>query len=123
MSQKKKPSGASEIPILFTIGGSRHELFIISTASSYSDITSEIATLAASSPNCTESLSKYKKAGEEKVTEIKVKWAATARDAKIWPTSTILTEDNTEAVLMMIEKSGGLGRDVFEVRLEGQKGE
>jgi hypothetical protein len=124
MSQKKKSSGASEIPVIFQIAGSaRHELFIISTASGLSDIKSEIETLAASSPNCKEYMSKYKKEGKETVAEIKVKWGAAGRDAKLWPGSTVLTEENTEAVLMMIERGGGLGRDIFEVKLEGQKEE
>lgn len=122
-SKKKASSGAAEIPIIFTIDKSnRHELFIISTASSLSDITSEIESLSASSPNCKEFMSKYKKQGEEKVTEIKVKWgAAGGRDSKIWPQTTIMTEENTEAVLMMIERGGGLGRDVLEVKVEAKK--
>jgi len=125
MSAKKKAPMASEIPLLFTITNSnRHELFIVSTASSYSDLTSEIASIASTSPNCEEFMSKYKKKGEEKVVEVKVKWGnAGQRDGKIWPTATKLTEENTEAVLMMMEKGGGLGRDVLEVRLEGQKEE
>jgi len=123
MSLKKKgSSGASEIPIMFAIENSnRHELFIISTAAGLSDLTSEIETLAASSPNCKEFMSKYKKAGGEQVAEIKVKWGAAGRDPKIWPANTVLTEENTEAVLMMIERGGGLGRDVLEVKLKGQE--
>lgn len=116
---KKSSSGASELPILFAIDGSgRHELFIISTAAGLSDLTSEIESLVVSSPNCKEFMSKYKKAGDEKVAEIKVKWGSTGRDSKIWPASTVLTEENTEAVLMMIERGGGLGRDILEVKME-----
>ena len=67
MSAKKKAPMASEIPLLFTITHSnRHELFIVSTATSYSDLASEIASIASTSPNCEEFMSKYKKKGEEK---------------------------------------------------------
>jgi len=123
MSQKKKGAsvGASELPIMFSIENSnRHELFITSTAAGLSDLTSEIESLTASSPNCKEFMSKYKKAGAETVVEIRVKWGAAGRDAKTWPANTVLTEENTEAVLMMIERGGGLGRDVLEVKLKGQ---
>jgi hypothetical protein len=124
MAPKSKSVGASEIPLLFSIENSnRHELFIISSAAGLSDLTSEIETLAASSPNCKEFMSKYKKAGEEKVVELKVRWGVAARESKIWPQTTILTEENTEAVLMMIERGGGLGRDVIEVKLKGQEKE
>jgi hypothetical protein len=121
MAPKGKAVGASELPVLFSIDGSaRHELFIISTAASLSDLTSEIESLTASSPNCKEFMSKYKKTGEEKVAELKVRWGAAGRDPKIWPATTVLTEENTEAVLMMIERGGGLGRDVLEVKMKGE---
>jgi hypothetical protein len=124
MAPKSKSVGASEIPLLFSIENSnRHELFIISTAAGLSDLTSEIESLAATSPNCKEFMSKYKKAGEEKVVELKVRWGVAARESKIWPQVTVLTEENTEAVLMMIERGGGLGRDVIEVKLKGQEKE
>ncbi|QDS69299.1 hypothetical protein FKW77_002717 [Venturia effusa] len=118
---KSKSTGASEIPLLFTIVSSnRHELLITSTLTSYSDLTSEIATLASTSPNCEEFMAKYKKKGaEEKVKSMKVKWGvSTGRDA-IWPKATIVTEENLEAVLLMMERGGGVGRDVLEVVLEG----
>jgi hypothetical protein len=124
MATKKKSVGASEIPLLFTIiNSNRHELFITSTLTSYSDLASEIASLASTSPNCEEFMSKYKKQGEQKVASMKVKWGvATGRDA-IWPKSTVLTEENLEAVLLMMERGGGVGRDVVEVVLEGMSEE
>jgi hypothetical protein len=121
-TKKKTMSGASEIPLIFSIDGSaRHELFIISTAASLSDLISEIESLTASSPNCKEFMSKYKKAGEEKVAELKMKWGVAGRESKIWPATTILTEENTEAVLMMVERGGGLGRDVLEVKMKTEE--
>lgn len=48
-----------------------------------------------------------------------VKWGvSTGRDA-IWPKSTVVTEGNLEACLVMMERGGGVGRDVLEVVLEG----
>ena len=122
--KNKGPPQGGEIPLLFTINGSnRHELFIISTLASYSDLSSEIASLAVSSPNCKGFMSKYEKK-EDKVAEIKVKWGnAGGRDAKLWPNSTKLTEENTEAILQMMERGGGIGRDVLDVRFEGQEEE
>jgi len=69
-------------------------------------------------------MSKYKKKEEEKVASMKIRWGASGgRDEKIWPKATVLTEENIEAVLMMMERGGGVGRDVLEVKLEGQKDE
>jgi len=63
-------------------------------------------------------MTKYKKKSEapEKVKSMCVKWGG--RDA-IWPKSTFVTEENLEACLVMMERGGGVGRDVLEVVLEG----
>lgn len=66
-------------------------------------------------------MAKYKKqaAAPERVKSMCVKWGvSTGRDA-IWPKKTVVTEGNLEAVLWMMERGGGVGRDVFEVVLEG----
>lgn len=68
-------------------------------------------------------MAKYKKKAEapEKVKSMCVKWGvSTGRDA-IWPKMTVVTEGNLEAVLVMMERGGGVGRDVFEVVLEGEE--
>jgi hypothetical protein len=119
-TKRPKSAGASEIPLLFTIVNSnRHELFITSTLTSYSDLTAEIASLAASSPNCEEFMAKYKKKEEQKVASMKVKWGVSSGRDAIWPKTTVLTEENLEACLLMMERGGGIGRDVLEVVLEG----
>ena len=109
-------------PLLFTIDGSaRHEVLLVDTRSTKLDKLSQIiANVSANSPNCREFMSKYKKAGTDKVADIKVKWSSTGRDQKMWPASTILTDDNFEAVMRLIEDSG-VGKDVLEVKLEKEK--
>ncbi|KAF2843476.1 hypothetical protein M501DRAFT_994415 [Patellaria atrata CBS 101060] len=105
-------------PILFTIGGNRHELILVPHDTPLGDLNDAIARAAASSPNCAEFMSKYKKQEEaETVTEIKVRWSAQGRDAKIWPATTVVTAENCTAVLLMMEK--GVGQDVLEVKLGG----
>ena len=109
---------AQDFPIVFNIGNSsRHEVILINAGHSIQDLSSRIESLAASSVNCEEPLARYKKKGEaEKVTEIKVRWASEGRDSKIFPKSTILTDDNTEAILSLIGSSGG--KDVLEVSMQ-----
>lgn len=81
------------------------------------ELKQSISTLASSSPNCAEFLSKYKSKGTtETVTEIKVKWASEGRDKQLFPKETILTEDNCEPVLRMM--AIGVGKDVFDVKME-----
>lgn len=108
-------------PILFILEGSaRHEVLLIDTRSTKLDkLTQMISSASANSPNCAEFMSKYKKGGD-KVGQIKVKWSTAGRDQKVWPASTIVTDDNFEAVMRLIEDSG-VGKDVFEVKLEKEK--
>jgi len=55
----------------------------------------------------------------EKVKNMKVKWGVSSGRDAIWPKATVVTEENLEAVLLMMERGGGVGRDVLEVVLEG----
>jgi hypothetical protein len=103
-------------PVLFTIDGSgRHEVILISSKTSLSKLSSEIGYIAAQSPNCSEFMSKYKKKeeGGEKVGEIKVRWSSEGRDSKTWPQTTIITEENCEAVLKLIEPS----KDTLDIHI------
>lgn len=88
----------------------------------FEDLKKQIETLASSSPNCAEFMSKFKKKedSQEKVKEVKVRWAAEGRDLKLFPRETVLTEDNCEAVLRMM--AHGVGKDVFDVTVEQPKG-
>jgi len=114
---------ADSVPILFTVNGStRHELVLVHPSkATLQGLYSEIESLTANSPNCSEFMSKYKKKDEEghetQVTELKVKWNSQSHDSKIFPGSTIVTEQNFEAVIRMIGQSG-VGRDTFEVKME-----
>jgi hypothetical protein len=113
---------ADSVPILFTVNGSaRHDIVLVHPGkATLQGLYAEIETLTASSPNCEEFMSKYKKkpeAGELQVTELRVKWNQQSHDPKIYPASTLITEDNFEAVVRMIGASG-VGRDTFEVKLE-----
>jgi hypothetical protein len=116
------------VPILFTVNGSsRHELMLISpTHATLDGVFAEILQLTASSPNCAEFMSKYKKKPEDdtehEVQEIKVKWNSQSHDPKIFPASTVVTKENFKAVITMIGASG-VGRDVFEVQVGEPKKE
>ncbi|KAI9657378.1 MAG: hypothetical protein M1821_003059 [Bathelium mastoideum] len=108
-------------PVVFTIDtSSRHDLLIVSNKTTLSDLRNQISNLAAASPNCAEFMAKYKKKDEggvkETVDEIKVKWAAEGRDAKIFPKETVVTDENAAAVFRMMEL--GNGKDVLEVHME-----
>ncbi|KAK6007059.1 hypothetical protein QM012_006067 [Aureobasidium pullulans] len=110
---------AQEFPIIFTIGNSstRHEVMLISPGLGIKNLSDRIQELASSSVNCAEALAKYKKKGEaEKVTEIKVRWAAEGRDSKLFPKTTVLTGENCKAVLSLISLHGG--KDILEVTLQ-----
>ncbi|KAF2103788.1 hypothetical protein NA57DRAFT_50657 [Rhizodiscina lignyota] len=103
-------------PIIFTIDGSgRHEVLLIDKSIKLSKLSEIISAVSAQSPNCREYMSKYKSGGE-KVAELRVKWSSVGRDPKVWPATTILTEDNIEAAMRMIEDSG-VGKDVLEVKM------
>lgn len=108
-------SKQQDFPIIFNIGGSsRHEVIFINSSHTIDDISKKAEDLAFSSVNCEEPLAKYKKKGDaEKVTSIKVRWSAEGRDSRIFPKSTTLTEENTEAILTLIGLNGG--KDVLEI--------
>jgi hypothetical protein len=110
------------VPILFTINGSsRHEIILISpTHATLDGIGAEIVQMASSSPNCREFMSKFKKQAQDgdgkAIHEIRVKWSDQVHDPKIFPASTIVTEDNFKAIVKMIGMSG-VGRDTLEVAM------
>lgn len=112
-----------EFPLLFTVNGpKRHELLITNTTASLKELHAQIEDLVSDSPNAQEFMAKYKKQGpKEKVTELKMRWSNEGRDAKWWPQSTVITEDNIDAVLSLIERSG-VGKDVLEVTMTGAEG-
>ena len=109
----------STFPLLFTLNGAtRHEIIMVTPSTPLKALNKAVTSAASSaSPNCSEFMSKYKKKDEESIVEMKVHWSSAGRDSKIFPASTVLTEENCEAVLSMIEKVG-VGRDVLEVKLE-----
>ncbi|KAK8185215.1 hypothetical protein HDK77DRAFT_313429 [Phyllosticta capitalensis] len=110
---------SSTFPIIFTIAGSssRHELLLISSGTKLSDLISQIETVVPSSVNTQEFLAKYaKKTAADRVETVRVRWAGAGRDTKTFPATTVLTEDNVEAALRLIEASG-VGKDVLEVTL------
>ncbi|KAF2085529.1 hypothetical protein K490DRAFT_58674 [Saccharata proteae CBS 121410] len=121
------------IPLLFTLdGSSRHEVILVDPSDTdFSALASTIQSTIATSKNCEEFMAKYKKKpeqgdsgygdGGEKVGSVKVRWATAAgagRDAKSWPATTEVTEENVEAVLRLVELGGG--RDVLEVKVGGE---
>ena len=109
-----------DFPLLFTVNGpKRHEVLITTTTASVRELNAQIEDLVASSPNSQEFMSKYKKQGpKEKVTELRVRWCTDGRDPKWWPQSTVVSEDNIDAVLALVERSG-VGKDVLEVTMSG----
>jgi len=114
---------STDIPILFTVNGpKRHEVLVTSTNASLKELSAQIENLVADSPNSQEFMVKYKKQGpKEKVTEMKVRWSAEGRDPKWWPQNTVVTEDNIDAVLSLVEKSG-VGKDLLEVTMAASDG-
>ncbi|KAF2807195.1 uncharacterized protein BDZ99DRAFT_421148 [Mytilinidion resinicola] len=108
------------IPLLFTIdGASRHEVVLLPRSADIKYLNGLVINTAATSPNCTEWGSKFKKQDadgpKEHITEFKIQWATEGRDMKFWPASTVITGENIEAVLAMVEK--GAGRDVLVVSM------
>lgn len=106
----------ASFPVLFTLDGSgRHEVILISSKTTLGGLSSEISSAASASPNCAEFMSKYKKKeeGAENVSELKVRWSTGGRDPKVWPQSTIITEENVGAVLKLLDPA----KDVLEAKL------
>lgn len=103
-----------DFPIVFSIGGSgRHEVIFINPGLSIQDISAKVEGIVTTSKNCEEPLAKYKKKGEpEKVTQIEMRWSREGRDTTIFPKSTIITEDNIEAVLSLAG-----GNDVLDIEM------
>ncbi|KAK0642705.1 hypothetical protein DIS24_g8745 [Lasiodiplodia hormozganensis] len=114
----------SAFPIIFNIdGSSRHEVLLVSPNATLADLTAQIESTAGTSPNCAEFMAKYaKKKGDQKVVSIKVRWAMAGRDHKTFPATTTLTDENAQAVLSLIERSG-VGKDVLEVKLTEEAAE
>ena len=76
--------------------------------------------LITSSPNARETLYNYKsKDSKDVIKDVKVKWASEGRDKQLFPKETILTDSNCEPVLRMM--AVGVGKDVFDVKLESKK--
>ncbi|RMY19478.1 hypothetical protein D0867_04660 [Hortaea werneckii] len=125
---KTEMAEGHEFPVLFTIeGSSRHEVLLTSPTQTLSTLQTHLTNLVATSPNCAEFMSKYRNRSiTETVSEIRVRWAiadssgttaagGSGRDGKIWPKETVLTEENFQAVMRLLEWGGG--RDVLDVRM------
>jgi len=109
-------------PMLFAVdGASRHEVVLLSPNIGIKSLNGLITKTAAASPNCAEWGSKFKKQDDsgpkEHITEFKIQWCTEGRDMKIWPVSTVVTQENCEAVFAMVEQSG-VGKDVLVVKME-----
>jgi len=109
---------ATRIPLLFNVMPSdHHEIILVSTTSSYEEILVIIGALVVSSPNCADCNTRQEKDGVPKVGEINVKWDIGT--GNIWATKkTKLTEENCEAVMLMLERTGKTKINVLEVRLQ-----
>ncbi|KAF1816672.1 hypothetical protein P152DRAFT_454902 [Eremomyces bilateralis CBS 781.70] len=102
-------------PVVFTFEGSaRHEVLFISPQTKLALLKQDIMACR-DSPNCQELLSKYNRSQSEEVTKLTVRWAREGRDPKIFPSSTIITDQNCEAVFALMQV--GVGKDVLEVRI------
>ncbi|KAF2770714.1 hypothetical protein EJ03DRAFT_350290 [Teratosphaeria nubilosa] len=113
-------AGLHEFPALFTIDASnRHEIILVNPGHELNELRTSIEALVASSPNCAEFMGKYKsKESKDVVKQIKVRWSSEGRDKQLFPKETLLTEDNCEPILRMM--AVGVGKDVFDVKLEAQ---
>jgi hypothetical protein len=113
------------VPVLFTVDGTtRHEVILVSPAhATLASLRATMARIAASSPNCGEFMAHYKRPASSPpdVEEVRVRWDARSHDPKIFPASTVVTEDNLRAVVEMIGRSG-VGRDTLEVRMASEEG-
>lgn len=114
-------SDSNQFPILFTVGNSnRHEVTFLSPSTSQSDLFSSLESLISDSPNATDALHKYsKQQGAQRVKGVKVRWSGEPREAKLWPSATIVTQKNIEAVLSLVALHGG--KDVLEVEVEREE--
>jgi len=122
-SSKQPPAmaGQHDFPVMFTIEGSnRHEVLIVNPGHDLDQLKKSMEALMATSPNAAEVLFKYRsKDIKDTIKEIKVRWATEGRDKQLFPRETILTEENCEPVLRMM--AIGVGKDVFDVKLESKK--
>ena len=110
-------SSSNDFPVLFTIGTSnRHDVISVNTSLRLKEINRKVEAIVASSPNCEERLSKYSKNKNKlQAKGLKVRWAGEPREAKLWPTSTIITDENVEAILSLMSLHAG--KDVLEVEM------
>jgi hypothetical protein len=63
-------------------------------------------------------MGKYKSSApenKETIQEFKIHWDTKTHDSKIWPESTVVTDDNFAAVIEMLKLGGG--KDVLEVKV------
>ena len=109
---------SDDFPILFTVGNSsRHDVVLISANLTISNISSKLEAAISASPNCRGALDKYSKnKNPHEVKSIKVRWANEPRESKLWPSATVLTKDNVEAVLRLVALHQG--KDILEVEAE-----
>ncbi|KAF2758929.1 hypothetical protein EJ05DRAFT_475172 [Pseudovirgaria hyperparasitica] len=105
-------------PLLFTLSTStRHEIISLRDfPPSFSELKATIARTIPTSPNCAEFMAKYAKKPDggddaDVVGDIKVRWSTVGRDSRIWPAATLMTEENCEALLRLMDN----GKDVLEV--------
>lgn len=124
--QDEKYLPTSKIPIMFRIrNADRVEACTVSAASSLTDLMSRIEGLAKSSPNCgTSALLPNAREGKDwesgiKVREIEVVW--NIGEERNGFERTILTEENWEAVLLLMER-GMMGILNVEVEKTGEEG-
>ncbi|KAF2151971.1 hypothetical protein K461DRAFT_269054 [Myriangium duriaei CBS 260.36] len=105
-------------PVLFTVGNSsKHEVILLDKSLSIQDLSSKIESTIAKSPNCVEALSKYaKNQSKLAVKVLKVRWSGEPREARLWPSATILTDENIGAALGLIALHQG--KDIIEVEVE-----
>lgn len=101
---------------MFNIDGTQcHDILLVDTTIPYRELLWAIQDKLKVSKNCEEIMSRYRTAGSQDIEGMKVQWASAGRDSKNWPSSTIVTDDNLDAVLRMMEL--GHGKDVMEVHL------
>lgn len=110
-------SQSQDFPVLFTVGTTnRHDIILINAQTTPEEIIEKVESLVASSPNCAEPLAKYsKQKGAYKVNEIKVRWSGEPIEARLWPKATVLTKENSEALLALVSLHAG--RDVLEIHM------